>query len=246
MEQRTELALQDDRAQSKVYTSLLEACKGLAPAPAVTRINLPPARAEDWLARFFAYVFARPAGSATELQVTEWAQKLRGLDETAHLVFFADDMRQAGAYIRPAIRPSAVLLPPVSPARLREVLQEILAQAQTATGGAKGPVFQCSTGGQAYLVPVADILFFEAAAKRMLLRTKGQEIAFYASFQQVLAQLPGGFFRCHKGFLVNLGQVAAVDYGQMSITMQDGSSVPLARSAKAELRRLLAEGGAPC
>lgn len=102
-----------------------------------------------------------------------------------------------------------------------------------------GSVFPVKSGAETRLLRTCDIYFFEAQGRKIALRTKAQEIAFYSSFEQLLEQLPDWFLRCHRGYIINLKKLGGVNFAEGTISMSDGSDVPFSRSYRDSVRAAL-------
>ena len=79
------------------------------------------------------------------------------------------------------------------------------------------------------------IMFFETLNKKMVMRTSGQAFEFYMSSEEAIRQLPDSFIRIHKSFIVNMAHISVADYKSMTVTLDDGSVVPVSRTCKKEL-----------
>ena len=87
-------------------------------------------------------------------------------------------------------------------------------------------------------VPVADIQYVEAAGNYVVLQLTGQNrpVRMRATLSEALQKLgPDRFARCHKGYLVNLGQVREVQISH--ILLHSGGTIPLGRQFRTELQK---------
>ena len=95
------------------------------------------------------------------------------------------------------------------------------------------------------LVDPADILYVMARDDRAYLQTKESQLRTQFTLAELEKRLiPSGFFRAHRGYLVNLQHVREViPYTRNSFTLRlkdaADTEVPLSKSAAAELRKLL-------
>jgi two-component system response regulator AgrA len=55
------------------------------------------------------------------------------------------------------------------------------------------------------------------------LNTLDGRYEFYAKLEDIQKRLDGGFFRCHKSFIVNVKNIREFDVGGKEIIMKDGS-----------------------
>lgn len=84
----------------------------------------------------------------------------------------------------------------------------------------------------------------------MEIHTAGAEkgIEFYAVMEELNAQLGEEFYRCHRGYIVNLAYIA--EYDKDSITLTNGSKVYISKKKYGDFVKAymwyLQNGGAFC
>jgi ABC-2 type transport system ATP-binding protein len=99
--------------------------------------------------------------------------------------------------------------------------------------------------GSVALVNPADILYADAEEGRAYLRTKDGRLPTQFTLTELEERLSrSGFFRAHRGYLVNLQHVTEVipfTRNSFSLRLDDseGTLIPLSKSAASELRDLL-------
>lgn len=99
-------------------------------------------------------------------------------------------------------------------------------------------------GDTAIPVPIEEISYLEAADDVVRLKTaRGNDLAVRSSLQELQASLPeASFFRCHRGFIVNLHEVAEIEpffNGTYVLRMKGSrSQVPVSRANARMLRQL--------
>lgn len=76
-------------------------------------------------------------------------------------------------------------------------------------------------------IPKESILYIENEARKVVLHLKEGEVSYYAKMSELEAILGEEFFRCHRGFLVNLNAVAGYDLG--SIQLKNGETILMAK-----------------
>ena len=76
-------------------------------------------------------------------------------------------------------------------------------------------------------VPKENILYAENDARKIILHLKGEQIAYYSKMSELEGLLGRQFFRCHRGYLVNLGAVKSYDTG--SIQIKNGETILMAK-----------------
>jgi DNA-binding LytR/AlgR family response regulator len=117
-----------------------------------------------------------------------------------------------------------------------DALQQTLVQlrsllgATAATGAATGAaaprleVIQAQVGNLVHMVPVADVLYFEAADKYVRVVTAAREHLVRASLRELLPQLdPAQFWQVHRGTVVQARAIATArreESGKVTLTLR--------------------------
>ena len=90
-----------------------------------------------------------------------------------------------------------------------------------------------------------DILYIESRGKKVEIHTKTDIVDVYAGIGELEKQLKENFYRCHRGYLVNLAFIT--EYSNDSITLNNGESIILAKEKYGEFvkiyMRYLKNGG---
>ena len=109
-------------------------------------------------------------------------------------------------------------------------------------GEQTGPaeMFSLRTGDEPRHIPLADILFFEAAPKahHVYLHTADSRLDFVGSLNELEKELDGRFVRVHRSFLAALDKIETVD-GKGNQVRVGGRICLLSRTGKAELKKKL-------
>jgi len=136
------------------------------------------------------------------------------------------------------------LLKPIDEGRFAQVLRKAAAEAQKRGEGKDAPL-RFKSGGRSLTLPRADILYAENRGKKIELHTQGEVFAIYASMRELEAKLGAGFFRSHRGYLVNMAHIRS--YDGSSIGLGNGERLLLARERYSGFvktyMRYLREGG---
>ena len=120
-------------------------------------------------------------------------------------------------------------------AQLRHLLAAPGVAASTSTAAAAPPgapltVIQVGSGNQIHFVPVAEVLYFEAADKYVRVLTAGREYLIRTPLKELMAQLdPQQFWQVHRGTLVRASAIASVardEAGRLQLTLH-GRPEPL-------------------
>ena len=70
-------------------------------------------------------------------------------------------------------------------------------------------------------------MYAENDARKVVLHLKEEQISYYAKMSELEAMLGDSFFRCHRGYLVNLSAVAGYDTG--NIQLKNGETILMAK-----------------
>lgn len=94
----------------------------------------------------------------------------------------------------------------------------------------------------------AHILYVESRQRKVLIHTVRESLEIYATMNALEKALGEQFYRCHRGYLVNLSCITG--YTGDTITLYNGESVYLAREKYQEFVKLymryLRDGGTVC
>jgi DNA-binding LytR/AlgR family response regulator len=116
----------------------------------------------------------------------------------------------------------------------QDALQQTLAQLRALLAAAPGgpvparlAVIQAQVGNLVHLVPVADVIYFEAADKYVRVITAGREHLIRTSLRELLPQLdPAAFWQVHRGTVVQACQIASArreDSGKVTLALKGRS-----------------------
>ncbi len=159
----------------------------------------------------------------------ETAKRLRQRDEDTILIFITG-IRE---YVFEAFDVAAFhyLLKPIEEDKFREVFRRAERELEKRKSKRRETVF-IKTRNRSFSLEKDSILYIESRGKKVEIHTTGETIEAYASMNEMEGQLGGGFFRCHRGYLVNMAYVAEYDSG--SITLNSGEYVYLAKEKYGE------------
>ncbi|MBQ6839672.1 MAG: LytTR family transcriptional regulator [Oscillospiraceae bacterium] len=166
-------------------------------------------------------------------------EKLRRSNADMKLVLVADGSVSPVQYIRPSILPTALLWRPLQPEGARDTLWEVLSTVAVETQeeeASSDQYFTMEVRGEVRRIPYKEILFFEASNKRLNLHLARKEIPFPGTLEKLAEELPEGFIRIHKSFIVNRNAINQIQYGQNLVILEGGVMVPISRSYKSALK----------
>ena len=165
------------------------------------------------------------------------AGTVRQSGEMTFILLVSDKINDLSPLFRPKIRPSGVLFRPVQNTQIRDMLDEIASELDRLSERNPEDLFVFKAEGALRRIPFRDILFFEASVKKVLIHTKGQEIGFYDSIENLTASLPPYFIRCHRSFIVNTQMVKELRGAEMELGLKSGESIPFSRSYRSAVKQ---------
>ncbi|WP_194712704.1 LytR/AlgR family response regulator transcription factor [Noviherbaspirillum soli] len=171
--------------------------------PGMSGLQAAEALAEDWPdGRAFPLVVFVTAYDDYALQAFEQA----AADYVQKPV---SDARLAKTVARLQARLAA---PAAGDAALEQVLRQLraLAPPTAAQPAARLTVIRAAVGNQVRMIPVPDVIYFEATDKYVNVVTADSQSLIRLSLRELLDQLdPAQFWQIHRGTVVNIGQVTA-------------------------------------
>lgn len=175
----------------------------------------------------------------------ETARELRRQQEETILIFITG-MKE---YVFEAFDVSAFhyLLKPLDEKKFQEVLKRAMTEAGRRRGQRREQLF-IRTRGRSLTVDQSEILYIESKAKKAEIHTVKETIEIYASMGELEEQLGESFYRCHRGYLVNMAYI--VEYNADSISLAGGGTVYLTKKKHSEFVKAymwyLQNGGVSC
>lgn len=172
----------------------------------------------------------------------ETARALRMKDENAVLIF----VTALKEYVFDAFDVSAFhyLIKPVSEEKFRRVFERACREVEKRGREEAEQVF-FRTRNRSFTLRKQDILYVESRGRKVDIHTVRECVTVYATMNGLEEQLGSGFYRCHRGYLVNLAHVS--EYEPDRILLQGGETAFMARDKYTEFvkiyMRFLKEGG---
>lgn len=164
--------------------------------------------------------------SLGKLNGIETARKIR--EYSKGLIIFVTACRE---YVFEAFDVEAFhyLLKPLSKEKFKQVLKKAYREAEKE----REPEFYMVKMGTNYKkVLLSQIFYGENNGRKIVLHTKKETLEFYGKMDDLEKQLGKGFYRCHRGFLVNLEEIEG--YDNSSIFLKNGESIFLSRKKYSE------------
>ncbi|MBO5057858.1 MAG: response regulator transcription factor [Lachnospiraceae bacterium] len=151
----------------------------------------------------------------------DMARQLR--QETEAVIVFVTALKE---YIFDAFDVQAFqyLLKPVDEGKFFQVLDKALLECRTLK---QSEPLVIRVKGVYRNVPKDSILYAENDARKIVLHLKEEQITYYAKMSELEVLLGKRFFRCHRGYLVNLSEVKSYDTG--NIQLKNGEIILMAK-----------------
>ncbi len=141
------------------------------------------------------------------------------------------------------------LLKPIEEQKFLEVLSRAAEEVRKRKGQKERQIF-IRAKNQGYTLSLNNILYIESRGKKVEIHTSDIEdvIASYITMDELERQLRDSFYRCHRGYLVNMAHIAR--YDSDSIFLSNGEKVYLTRKKHNEFVKAymwyLQNGGVYC
>ncbi|MCM1334192.1 MAG: LytTR family DNA-binding domain-containing protein [Bacteroides sp.] len=162
--------------------------------------------------------------SMGETDGIETARRLRERGSSAVIVFITGvkeavfDAFDVGAF--------HYLLKPVGEEKLKEVLDRASREILHKKEGEKRRLL-IRTRDRTVSVGADEIYYLENEMRKLAVHTKNETLSFYGAMSKAEEQLGDGFFRCHRGYLVNLAHIAEYDSAQ--IVLENGERIMMSK-----------------
>lgn len=139
------------------------------------------------------------------------------------------------------------LLKPVCKEKFLEVFDRAVWESAKGKKTQKKPLF-VKTRERRVKIEREHILYIESRARKAAIHTDKEILEIYATMNRLEEELDGSFYRCHRGYFVNLAHIR--EYGSDSITLGNGENIFLAKEKYHEFvrkyMRYLRDGGTVC
>lgn len=175
----------------------------------------------------------------------ETARRLRERNEDAVLIF----VTAIREYVFEAFDVAAFhyLLKPIEENKFMEVFDRAVKEAEKQKEKGQEQLF-IKTKNRNIILNQREILYVENRGRKVEIHTTREVIEIYAAMTELESRLGGSFYRCHRGYLVNMTHIT--EYGNDSISLNNGESVYLAKERYngfvKEYMRYLRKGGGAC
>lgn len=126
------------------------------------------------------------------------------------------------------------LLKPIDAEKFREVFMRAWQKAEKRKRD-ETDLLLIKTRERTFPLPKSNIIYVESRGKKAEIHTGRETLTMYASLNGLQAELGEGFYRSHRGYLVNMAYVS--EYYHDSILLTNGERVYLAKEKYQEFVR---------
>lgn len=174
----------------------------------------------------------------------ETAKAVREYDRKAVIVF----VTAVKEYVFEAFDVGAFhyLLKPIEERKFAEVFENAAREIQERRIQKETPALFFKTKNKSYTFNQSEIIFIESKNRKAAIHTVKNTLEVYAVMKELQKELGNSFYRCHRGYLVNMAHIA--EYSSDMIEMDNGERVYLAKEKYQEFvkayMRYLRNGGA--
>ncbi len=123
------------------------------------------------------------------------------------------------------------LLKPVTKQKFTEVFEEALKEAGLRHMRRNRQLF-INTRNRGITIDADKILYIESVSRKVKIHTMQEIVEAYAALGELERQLGGSFYRCHRGYLVNMAHIR--EYKSDCITLTGGDTVYLTKKKYGE------------
>ncbi len=130
------------------------------------------------------------------------------------------------------------LLKPLNEEKLKEVLRRAARHVEESRAK-EGRRLLVKTRSRNAAIPISEISYIENQKRKAVIHSSQGVFELYATMKELQEQLDETFFRCHRGYLVNLSYIR--EYRSDCIFLQNGETVYLAKERYPEFVRTYME-----
>ena len=83
-------------------------------------------------------------------------------------------------------------------------------------------------------IPLREIFYIESHGHRIHVHGIEETVASYEKLGTIMRSLPAGFIQCHRGYILNLGQVRR--FRDAGVILKNGKWIPVSRARYAKVK----------
>ena len=160
--------------------------------------------------------------------------------ELSEILVIADMQISPMQYLTPDIRAASLLLRPFTEEQSKDTITKFFkayCRGREVKNEEKKLVVENRQGKIA--IPYSSIYYIEVREKKIYVRLKEKEYSKYETMENIIAELPEDFVRCHRSFVVNTNYINRIKLSENTIYLEDDIMVPLSRSYKSQLKEFM-------
>lgn len=168
------------------------------------------------------------------------AEYVREQHQSIDMMLIAENSISPMEYMTPKVRACSLLLRPYSEDQARQVIKDFVGdyyRKYEASDEENSLLIENRDGK--VVVPCSAIYYLEVRGKKVYIRLRNKEYCKYDSLENMLKLLPNHFLQSHRSFVFNMNYFERVKLSENIIYLENGISVPLSRSFKADIKRYL-------
>ena len=167
----------------------------------------------------------------------EAARRIRERFRKAELLLIADGTISPMAYMNPSIRASSLLLKPIK-GRWKDTVWDFYVRLlQENKEKNTEDVLWVENRSGIFRIPLEQVYYIEAREKKVFIRTRTEEYGTNETIEHLSGQLPAGFRRCHRSFIVNTAYISRIRLSEKLLYLGEKMFVPVSRSYQREFKR---------
>jgi len=171
-----------------------------------------------------------------ELNGVELGKMIRSelSNETIHIAYVSVNTQYALELFQ--VRPLDFLVKPFSEAQVIKTVEK--ARSITVSYNEK---FSFKSGQEYYSYPIADILYFESRAHKVMIRMEDRALEFYQKLNLIEREMNSKMMRIHKSYLVNPMHIKEYRYDE--VVLSNGDALPISKKYRKAVRENIIEEG---
>lgn len=164
-------------------------------------------------------------------RIQERFSQLKVIFISAHLEYAEEIFR---------VNPNNFLIKPIEPDRLFAAVERARKQIEQEDR----ECFVITVKGNAFKIRINDILYLESEKRTVILHGRYESYIIYKKLDDVQAELPDYFLRCHQSYLVNMNEIRSLK--PLRLELYHGEVIPVSRPKYRETKeRFLSFLGQP-
>lgn len=168
------------------------------------------------------------------------AEQVRRAWNNVYMVLIVSGNLSPLKYLRPTIMAASLLLRPFQKGQAEESIREAISFLPSEQTGGEDVFIIADRDGKLRL-SCRDILYFEARAKKIYAALENEEYGFYDSMEHLMERLPSFFFRCHRGYVVNLRRLKRYQSAAGVCILSTDAQIPVSRSYRQSMKERFSE-----